>query len=1104
MADDNIKTLIKKRASLKSKLTIFDKFITSFESLNESEIIRVKIIELNERLSSIETLLITFDEVQSEIEALAEDYEGQQAEREEFENKFHCVIAKARLFQEKHNAKKGNDAKSSSSSGKSNSSLKGVKLPEIDLPKFDGMYETWLEFRGIFESMIHNNTDIKNIQKFHYLKASLVGAAPRVIQSIEFKAENYPTAWETLCDRFDDKDLLVQNHISAIFSLETIRKATSSNIRELYENLFKHLSNIKQLGESTESWDTMLIFIAASKLDSATSQEWQRRRRKLRLKKGTVTLIDFKEFLKEHASSLQSSLAKLDMVSDKHHDHKKGHSHAHAQGKPSGVTRGLVGQRQNTSESADTSITKVCAHCKGDHWIFYCPDFLKLPIKERTSKIKELRLCFNCLRRNHAVKDCRWSGCKICGHKHNTVLHDVKETTNTAGTVGQSEAAANSNSNAQRDIASTSSCAFATTHNAILSTVKVQVRSSSGDWVTAKALLDCGSQSSFMTSELFRKLGLPKTEYHLAVCGINDKLSYVNYKCDLSVQSMNHSYAFNLQCFILDKITANVPDTLLDITNVNIPSNISLADPDFFIPQPVDILIGADAFWRILSTGQVNTNLNGLTLQNTRLGWIVTGSIVAPCRKARCNLVTHAEIQKTLSKFWEVEEIPTKAPYSLEEQACEEHFGAHLNTSDSGRYVVTIPLKESISKLGDSREIALLNPSQHNLQKIFWRSNPSEPVKVYKLKTVTYGTKSASFLAIRCLHEVASECEGDHPIIAKIIKRDMYVDDLLTSVDSREEAMYIRENITNIFRKRGFELRKWKSNDASILSELNANSDSNVVDFVACKESDAKTLGLSWKCDRDVLTYRVPLENESKRVQITKRTILSKIATIFDPLGLISPCIIIAKTLLQRLWSENLTWDQSLPDSILHSWLEFASELPKLNDFYVNLKLKLSFPFERFSDLNRIKRVCAYVLRFIKNCRSDRVDRKLTCLNVEEVDEAFSKLILIAQADSFSDEYNALQRDQSLPSTSKILSLHPFLDNHRILRVGGRLSNSDYPYSKKHPILLSPKHHLTKLIFESEHKRLLHAGPQLLLSTIRDTFWPIAGRNLARKVVHSC
>lgn len=70
--------------------------------------------------------------------------------------------------------------------------------------------------------------------------------------------------------------------------------------------------------------------------------------------------------------------------------------------------------------------------------------------------------------------------------------------------------------------------------------------------------------------------------------------------------------------------------------------------------------------------------------------------------------------------------------------------------------------------------------------------------------------------------------------------------------------------------------------------------------------------------------------------------------------------------------------------------------------------------------------------------------------------------------------------------------------------MGGRIQNSNYHFDKKFPIILPIKHKLTRLIFEQEHRRLLHCGPTMLLSSIRERFWPIAGRNLAKQVVHRC
>ncbi|XP_018405677.1 PREDICTED: uncharacterized protein LOC108782025 [Cyphomyrmex costatus] len=72
------------------------------------------------------------------------------------------------------------------------------------------------------------------------------------------------------------------------------------------------------------------------------------------------------------------------------------------------------------------------------------------------------------------------------------------------------------------------------------------------------------------------------------------------------------------------------------------------------------------------------------------------------------------------------------------------------------------------------------------------------------------------------------------------------------------------------------------------------------------------------------------------------------------------------------------------------------------------------------------------------------------------------------------------------------------------LRIGGRLGHSDFPLNKRQPMILSSKHHLTKLLFESEHKRLLHIGPQALLAQMKEQYWTISGRNLARQVVQRC
>ncbi|KAJ8945324.1 hypothetical protein NQ318_009719 [Aromia moschata] len=160
--------------------------------------------------------------------------------------------------------------------------------------------------------------------------------------------------------------------------------------------------------------------------------------------------------------------------------------------------------------------------------------------------------------------------------------------------------------------------------------------------------------------------------------------------------------------------------------------------------------------------------------------------------------------------------------------------------------------------------------------------------------------------------------------------------------------------------------------------------------------------------------------------------------------------------------------------------------------------------FNRFSNFLRLKRVVAYIFRFVNIARKPVDMRIKGSLTVSELNAALEVLVKLSQLESFPTEIHHLQNERSIPSNSKILSLNPFLDEKRILRVGGRLASSNFSFDKKHPILLSDNHKLTKMLLEHEHIRLLHCGPQQLLSSIRDKFWPTRGRTIAKKIVHKC
>ncbi|XP_063994282.1 uncharacterized protein LOC135171584 [Diachasmimorpha longicaudata] len=162
----------------------------------------------------------------------------------------------------------------------------------------------------------------------------------------------------------------------------------------------------------------------------------------------------------------------------------------------------------------------------------------------------------------------------------------------------------------------------------------------------------------------------------------------------------------------------------------------------------------------------------------------------------------------------------------------------------------------------------------------------------------------------------------------------MYVDDLLTGFNSTEEAIETREQIIHLLRKGGLNMRQWASNNSKILEGLPHDEINQHLQLDGDKP--LKTLGISWNSENDSINYT------AKHIKITgaitKRKILSEIAAIFDPLGLLGPVILKAKTIIQQLWSAKLDWDESIPLHILTIWTDFCNQLSLINDLRFDRK----------------------------------------------------------------------------------------------------------------------------------------------------------------------
>ncbi|XP_055527394.1 uncharacterized protein LOC129720009 [Wyeomyia smithii] len=142
------------------------------------------------------------------------------------------------------------------------------------------------------------------------------------------------------------------------------------------------------------------------------------------------------------------------------------------------------------------------------------------------------------------------------------------------------------------------------------------------------------------------------------------------------------------------------------------------------------------------------------------------------------------------------------------------------------------------------------------MQRVFWKSDSSHPIRVLELTTVTYGTASAPFLATRALLQIAIDERQEFPMASKIVEDYFYVDNALFGFNEIAEALEAQKQLNQLLKSGGFHLHKWSSNDHRLLQTV---PEADREELVCIEGSDfnevIKTLGLLWDPSADELLF---------------------------------------------------------------------------------------------------------------------------------------------------------------------------------------------------------------------------------------------------------
>ncbi|KAJ0169355.1 hypothetical protein K1T71_015239 [Dendrolimus kikuchii] len=538
----------------------------------------------------------------TEIETLSESPESAFLDRETFDSNYFRLVSEASILLNQ-SRRRSSAASDDGSSSSRECRHDFVRLPKIDLPHFNGDYQHWLEFRDTYISLIHNNTTISEINKFHYLRAALKGTAALSIKSLEFSSNNYHLAWQLLTERYDNERLLVNHHIQALFNFENITRECSRLLRNMVDITNKNLRALALLGQPTDHWDTLIIYIMSKKLDPTTTRQWEEYRNNIN---GIPNLQQYIKFLNNRADLLEAVYDNNNSFNKQKSYHTSPDTHKY---------------KLHTAPDNHTSNSSYkCPICSQAHFIFSCETFRKLDIESRIKRIKELNVCRNCLRPGHNHNQCRLTHCKYCNNKHNTLLHMSLESPKEFEEMTLA-------------LSTQLSVNQGNQPTALLSTALVRVADVHNKLHTARLLLDNGSTSNFVSKQFSERLGLVKRHVSSTVHGINCQSSLTSESCDIAILSLCGNYKQNITCYILPEITKYLPSTYIDIKTLHIPKGIHLADPNFNIPSEIDILVGAEVFWSILGTGIMDLVVPEVPIWNRYSSLTRLIRIVAYCRR---------------------------------------------------------------------------------------------------------------------------------------------------------------------------------------------------------------------------------------------------------------------------------------------------------------------------------------------------------------------------------------------------------------------------------------------------------------------------------------
>ena len=603
MADDLTKA---KRKRTAKKNIVLNDIIPSCEQILQG-------VKDDSTIEEATTLLETLCEKTKEVISLFEDvselidddaaYETNEKEAYEFELKSRKIEGKLTAF-----LTGPRDVKPRVSLGASTSAAQSnqrVKLPKLEIEKFGGDATKWRTFIETFDATVDVRADISNVEKFSYLRGYLVGSAKQTIDGMPLSSANYTKAKELLEERYGNDQLIIATHTNALLNLDKIVSANAKDLRSLHDKVETNIRALESAGVNSTNFGPLLIPIVLAKLPDVVRLQISR---KLGTDNWDVT--EFMKSINEEVSA-RESFEFLRVHESRSEFENTGNIDPRTLS-----ALALMSQGQSP---------KLCAFCEStSHYSDKCD--VVTDVRLRLLKVKELKLCYRCLKVGHRANRCRnkKSYCFRCKvkNKHHTALceKDLDDDGQQTTLATQDE---------EKAVVLQSATGFLCD-----GVDEKQI-------TKANILLDNCSQQTFITERIVVKLKLKavgEKKRSINAFGSNKGTGMLLKKYELILKPIDKSSSITVVALAVPVICAPLCrkyNAMAKEQNEFLKA-LKLADNGSHENNNVDMLIGADIYWDIVS-GNLKRNPNtGVVAISSTLGWLLNGPVsMTPRMKIR-------------------------------------------------------------------------------------------------------------------------------------------------------------------------------------------------------------------------------------------------------------------------------------------------------------------------------------------------------------------------------------------------------------------------------------------------------------------------------------